>query len=246
MIILLKKIEGFILTETPNGENSKILNILTKEHGLIGAIAKGVKSSKNPLRSKASKYTYGIFYLDYYDNKLSKLEDIDVINSFKEIKKDIIKISYLAYICDLTYQVVKENYQNSIYENFINAILKIEAGLNPMVLTNILEIKYLDYLGVRLNLESCVYCGSKKNIVTIDPDAGGFICQECYHNELIINTKIINLLRKYYLVKISSITKLNINESSIFLINRFLNQYYERFTGLYLQSKKFLNTLVNQ
>ena len=40
----MKEVEGIILKETSYKEHSKIIQILTKEHGLISVIAKGSKS----------------------------------------------------------------------------------------------------------------------------------------------------------------------------------------------------------
>ena len=103
---------------------------------------------------------------------------MDVINPLSKIKNDITLLSYVNYITELTTQVLKQTSDN-IYEDYINGILKIESGLDPLVIANILEIKYLDYLGVGLNLDSCVSCGSKANIITIDGDRGGYICSNC-------------------------------------------------------------------
>ena len=41
---MLQEVEGFILTETPYGETSKIINVLTKEYGIIGIMCNGAKS----------------------------------------------------------------------------------------------------------------------------------------------------------------------------------------------------------
>jgi DNA repair protein RecO (recombination protein O) len=57
---VLKKIDGIIVNVTDYGETSKIINILTPE-GIIGAIAKGAKSLKSPLRSFTINLTYGTF-----------------------------------------------------------------------------------------------------------------------------------------------------------------------------------------
>ena len=46
---MLKKIEGVVISETPFKENSKILNILTKD-GVIGVVSKGCKNLKSSLR----------------------------------------------------------------------------------------------------------------------------------------------------------------------------------------------------
>ena len=96
-----------------------------------------------------------------------------------------------------------------------------------------------------LNLDSCVKCGSKNNIVTIDGDAGGYICSNCLLQERIVSPKSVKMLRMYYYVDIKSITELNISDEVKEEINFFLNKYYDRYTGLYLSSKEFLKTIAN-
>ena len=42
----IETLEGIILSETNYSESSKILNVLTKEYGLIGVISKGCRNIK--------------------------------------------------------------------------------------------------------------------------------------------------------------------------------------------------------
>lgn len=240
---MLKTVEGIIISETNYGETSKIVNILTKD-GIIGCIAKGAKNIKSPLRSFTMTFTYASFNIYYKENALSTIKSVDIINDLKNIKRDIELISYMSFLCELTSQVIKQNQDEEIYYLLIKTLEKIENGLNPMVMTNILELKLLDYLGVGINFNTCAKCGSTKLIVTIDPDIGGYICQNCYTNEIIYDEKTLKMLRMYYLVDISSITDLKISNKVILNINYFINTYYDRYTGLYLKSKKFLNELL--
>lgn len=239
---MLKEIEGIIIREIPYGETSKIIHVYTKE-GIISIMCKGAKSMKSPFRATTLKFTYGKFNIYYKENKLSTLHSVDIINPLSKIKNDITLLSYVNYITELTTQVLKQT-TNNLYEDYISAILKIEEGLDPLILANILEIKYLDDLGVGLNLDSCVSCGSKASIITIDGDRGGYICSNCYQNELIVDQKALGLLRMYYYVDIKSISKLKISDKVKNEINYFLNAYYDRYTGLYLKSKDFLKKLL--
>lgn len=238
---MIKEVEGIIVREIPYGETSKIIHVYTIE-GIISIMCKGAKSLKSPFRATTLKFTYGKFNIYYKENKLSNLSSVDIINPLSKIKNDIVLLSYLNYMTELTTQVLKQTTDN-LYEDFINAILKIELGLDPLVIANILEIKYLDNLGVGLNLDSCVSCGSKVNIITIDGDRGGYICSNCYQNEMIVDKKTIELLRMYYYVDIKSISKLKISDKVKNEINHFLNVYYDRYTGLYLKSKDFFKKL---
>lgn len=241
MIKVITKVEGFILNTTNYGESSLVINLLSKEYGIIGLMAKGAKSIKNKLHALTMKFTYGFFYIYYKENKLSILSDVDIIEPFKNIHQDLTKISYLTYLCDLTNQVYRESNEQEIYELFISTVYKLNEDVNPIVLANILETKYLNFLGVGLNLDFCLRCGSTKNIVTIID--GGLLCRDCYYNEPIKDLKMIKLLRMYELIDIKSINHVNISNQLINDINEFLNDYYERYTGLYLKSKKFLDKI---
>ena len=241
---MIKNVTGVVISEVPYKENSKIINVLTPE-GVIGIVSKGCKNLKSPLRIVSEKLKYCEYTIYYKEDGLSTLKEGTIIDNFDKIRSDLTLISYLSYITELVAQVVKQSNNPNIYKLYINTVKKINEGLNPMVMTNILEIKLLDYLGVPINLNECCKCGSKKNIITIDPDAGGYICTSCYTNETLYDEKVRNMLRKYYLVDIESITELKIKDYVIESINYFMNTYYDRYTGLYIHSKNFLNRNIN-
>lgn len=239
---MLEKIEGIIIKEKSYSETSKLITLITKEHGVINLLAKGAKTLKSPLRSTTTKLTHGYFNIIYKENKLSTLKEVDIINHYKNIKKDINKISYATFILELVEQVTKQIYNEEVFDNMIYALKKIDENMNPLVITNILELKCLDYLGVMPILDCCAVCGNK-NIITISADQGGYLCKECRKDETIVDEKTIKLLRMFYYVEINKIEKLEVSKKISEEINYFLNAYYERYTGLYLKSKKFIEKL---
>ena len=241
---MLKTIKGYVIHTTDYGDSSRILNILT-EDGIIGVISKGCKNVKSNLRLISQKLIYGEFIIYYKESGVSTLKEGTILNDFSNIKKDLTRFSYYSYITELTSQVIKQNSNKKIYELFNLVVGKIEEGVNPKVMTNILELRLLDYLGVPLNLTSCVKCGSTKNIITVNIDEGGFICKDCYNNEIIYDIKVIKLLRNYYLVDISTINKIKIDNELIEFVNHIISDYYDRYTGIYIHSKKFLEKIDN-
>lgn len=240
---MIKNIKGVVISETPYKESSKILNILTDE-GIIGVISKGCKNMKSPLRIISNKLVYSEFVIYYHEDSLSTLKEGTVINYLENIKSDLTLNSYLIYITDLTKQIINEGDKQKIFDDYINAVLKINEGLNPLIITNILEVKYLDYLGAPINFKACVKCGNDKDIVTISSIEGGYICKNCYTNEIIYDSKVIKMLKMYYLVDIKTISELKISDSVINAINEFLIDYYNSYTGIYIKSKEFLNKII--
>ena len=94
-------VDGIVLNSKDYKDSSKILDIFTKDYGVIGVIAKGCKSLKSNLRSVTDKLTYATFTLYYKKDKLSILSEASIINNFSNVKKDIEKISYSSY-CHIT------------------------------------------------------------------------------------------------------------------------------------------------
>ena len=239
---MLIDVEGIILNTKNYKDTSKILDIFTLDYGVIGVIAKGCKSVKSKLRSVTDKLTYAKFTIYYKKDKLSTLSEASIINNFSNIKKDIEKISYASYILDLTNQVYKESLDNEIFNLLISSLIKINENFDPLIITNILELKYLNYLGVMPNLDGCLMCGSK-SVVTLSSDKGGYLCSKCHTNEKIYTSKALKLIRMYNLIDMSKISKLDINKEVVLELNNFIDEYYDRYTGLYLKSKAFLNNI---
>ena len=235
-------IEGIVVSEVSYSETSKIINILTPT-GIIGCMAKGAKGLKSNLRVGTTKITYGKFYISKKEEKLSILTGIDIINDFKNIKKDIVKISYATYIVDLASQVMKHNIDSNVFNILLSALIKINEDFSPIIITNILELKYLEYLGVMPIIDECAICGSKTSIATLSSSRGGYICNNCLRDDLIVSDKTIKLIRMFYYVDISKISNLDISSKSILEISNFLDDYYDRYTGLYLKSKKLLKNI---
>ncbi len=240
----ITKVEGIIISESSYKETSKLLNIITREFGLISVLAKGTKSLKNKNRAFTSKLTYANFQIYYKKDKLSNLLCADLINPFINIKKDLIKISYSTYLTELASQVIKHSNNNDIFDILVKSLVKIEQNYDPTIIKNIVELKYLNYLGIRPILDSCCVCGSI-NILTVSTSKGGFICSNCHTNEAIISSKSIKLLRMLYYVDIEKISKINVSNDVKQEIDKFIGEYYDKYAGLYLKSRNFLKTIKN-
>ncbi len=232
---MYKKVEGVVVSEYPYEESSKIIKVLTKDN-IISIIAKGAKKLKSPFFAGTSVLSHCLFNISYKENGLSRLTDIDILNDFRNIRKDISKISYSTYITELVTKVYNHEKNKNIYELYLQSLNKINEGYDPMVITDILRLKLLENLGIKPVIDNCIECGNKNYIVTISSYHGGLICQNCYRGEKIVSPKTIKLLRMLYYVDLGKITKLDISDLVKSEINEFINDYYERYSGIYLKS----------
>ena len=240
---MVKEIEGIVISAIDYKENSKILNILTEHEGIIGVIAKGCKNHRNKLAFVSNILTYGVFYLNYYKGSVPILTDVDVKNNFKVIRKDIVRTNYAVFLLELVSQIYRHDNVDKVYDLLINGLIKINEGYDAQIITNIIELKLLENLGIKPEVERCVNCGKTTDIVTISSYKGGYLCNECVNNEPIFHLKTISLIRTFYYVQLSKISKIEITNTIKRELNAFIDDYYERYSGLYLKSKRLVESI---
>lgn len=235
-----KKIDGIVVSTVDYKETSKILNVLTDTEGLIGILAKGSKNPKSKISATSNVLTYGTFYLSYYKGNIPTLTEVDLKDSFKNIRKDILKMNYALFLLELITQVYKHDKNKKIYDLLIEGLKKINDGYDAQIITNIIELQLLQYLGIKPVVDHCVNCQSTNGIITISSYKGGYLCENCVANEPIYQLKTVSLIRTFCYVDLAKINKVDISESAKKEIGSFIDDYYERYSGLYLKSKQLI------
>lgn len=238
------EVEGIVLKVTLYSETSKILHLLTKEYGLISVIAKGASSVKSKLRSVSIPFLYGKFNIIYKKDKMSVLCDGSIIKLFGESQNNLELYAYITYLCELSYDVLRENNNKNIFYILIASLNKIDQGFDYMTMKNIVEFKYLSFLGIEPDLSSCSKCYQDKQIYALDGRNGGYICQDCYSNERRVKENFLKVIKRYQDVNIDEIKEIKIDKEDAMKINLFLKEYYETFSGIYIKSLKFLETFI--
>ena len=236
------EVEGIVLKDTLYSETSKIIQVLTKEYGLLSIMAKGASSIKSNLRSLTIPFLYAKFQINYNKDKMSLLKNGTVIKLYGSNVNDLKIYAYISYICELTYNVLKENNDHELFNILKNALDKISDGLNPEVIKTIVEFKYLDYLGITPNFEICQKCNCIKDAYAIDGKVGGFICKDCYKNEIKVLANYKKIIERFINVDIKTINEIKLTKEDENIINTFLSDYYENYSAIFLKSKKFLET----
>jgi len=242
--------EGIIVKTIKYQDSSKIAYILTKD-GLISALI------KNCLNMKSKNYSYSKeASLIGFDLSLSKKNTFDVlttgsvIDSFINIQNNYQKLICAVEILSLTYE-----YSNFIEDNFNfynlvkNILIKINNNdftdlSNYIFYTYIFKLKILYLLGVGPNFTKCNICNND-NIVQFDIDSGLCYCEK--HSKSFNQKELIEVLKILYLGKIELFNEEIFNTLKIFNsdINRFINNYYERFLHLSNKNKKIFDKLYN-
>ena len=236
---MIKKIIGIVVKETAYKDTSKIIEVLTSD-GVYSIAARGAKKVNSSLFLGTSFLSYSEFCIYERDN-ISILKSVSIINSFKNTLKDIVRLGASSYLVNLCMQVYKQSNSSAIYNILLTGINKIDSGINTLGMVNIIEIKLLKYLGLRLNLDECVVCGSKE-INSLSLDYSGYLCKSCSKNST--DKKILKLIKLYDKVEINKLDSFNVSNEYLDFLDRFIDEYYAKYTGLYLDSKKFFKSVL--
>lgn len=237
----IKTEEGIIISETNYSETSKIINIFTRS-GIYGLIAKGARRPKSKLASFTGKMTRAEFTFYYKEGKISNVIEISPLSGLKNIYKDLKALSYASYLTELLSKVYEQNKNSAIYDLLMDALFKIEEGMDSKGVAMICEVKSFSYLGVDMHLNSCM-CGSK-DIKTFSIDEASFICSKCYKDEKIFSLKTLACLKLFKNADLKELQKLNIDDITKRELDEIIYAYLEKYTGLYLKSRNFLNQLL--
>jgi len=134
--------EGIVLARRNYGEADRILSVYTKNHGRISLIAKGIRRPKSRKRGHLEIFSY-IRFQAATGRGLDLMTEAEVIDDFKEIRKNLKKVSLAYYFCEVVGKITHEGETNErlfdlILENLER--LKEEKELRNQRLDFILKL----------------------------------------------------------------------------------------------------------
>ncbi|MEG0570636.1 MAG: DNA repair protein RecO [Oscillospiraceae bacterium] len=175
------KTTGLVIKQRDIGENDKILTILTKELGIVEATARGIKRSKNVLSAPCQILCYSEFCL-YQGKSYYIVNSAEVINSFYDIRLDVVKLSLADYFCEITSFVSPDaDIAWEYLRFFLNSLHFIEKDLLTLAqIKSIFELRALSLLGFMPDIVGCKGCSEfEKEKMFFLPLDGIWVCQDC-------------------------------------------------------------------
>ena len=166
------------------GEKDKIVVMYSKDFGIIRCVVKGVKNPNSKFGARMDIFAANNLFIAK-GKKLDIVCQAELIDGFKEIRKDITKLTYAFYCIEIINSFGLEDDQNSskIYDLSFECLKNIDLSSNTdEILWSAIrfKLKLLKQLGYAVELDYCVKCN---NIVDDSPsfcsESGGVICKSC-------------------------------------------------------------------
>jgi DNA repair protein RecO (recombination protein O) len=177
------KSSAIVLKSIDWSDTSKIVTLFTREEGKMSVIAKGARQSKSKYQGilESINLLEVVIYISE-NRKLQILGQISLENTFQKIRADYDKTGYAFTLLELTDIFFKEGSIDTIYFDFITALLS-EIGIitDPRIVFWYFLIKLSSYLGFKPEFNYCSICNRsvESEEVVFSIQEGAVICKNC-------------------------------------------------------------------
>ena len=150
------------ISSFPLGESDKILTLFSSERGLVRAVAKGARKPGAKIAGRAEVLNVNKFLIAT-GRSLDIITQAEGIETFPELRKDLLRLSFCLYYAELTRHFGEGLVDESEdYFNFLTASIERQSKSadEPALLCLVFELRFLEMLGYKPELGFCVSCRS--------------------------------------------------------------------------------------
>ncbi|MGC1216006.1 MAG: DNA repair protein RecO [Phormidesmis sp.] len=122
------KATGINLKGMPMGESDRLVTVLTKEYGLVRAIAPGARKHKSSLGGRSGLFVVNDL-LFTQGKSIDKLIQAETLQSFPGLSRNLAKLTASQYLAEIVLaQALSEQPQADLYYLLIEHLSRIEAA----------------------------------------------------------------------------------------------------------------------
>jgi DNA repair protein RecO (recombination protein O) len=168
--------EGIVLRTHKLGEADRIISVLTRHHGKVRAVAKGVRKTKSRFGARLEPPTHLALQLYEGRSELHIIDQAETLDHFRAIREDLDRLTRAVSMLEAADQLGLEGEPNpALYQMLLGALRALAGHSGPLVLPGFF-LKVLALEGFRPVVDRCVECGAEEDLVAFDLESGGTRC----------------------------------------------------------------------
>jgi len=154
-----QKVRGFVLRTVPFGEHDRILDILTRESGLITASARGSRRTRSPMLAGTQDFALSEFTLFNLKGR-SSVDSADLVQSFIELQSDLTRLVCAAHLSEVYLDCLRDDPdQPQLYPLWAYTMgALIDTRKDPLLVTQTSAMRLMKQVGYEPRLDRCVLC----------------------------------------------------------------------------------------
>ena len=209
-------INGIVLRTTDYRESDRILNILSKEKGLITVTARGCRKPGSKLAAFSSQFSYGEMEVNERVGKL-QLSSATVLESFYSIRESYEQLLAATHIVNAAEHVASRDMANDeLYLLVYHALSVIAYGDNdPKDIELCFIAKLLKLCGYAPALTYCLKCGRDlraEKELRFSNSLGGSVCSHCGSAFVTVSALALEAFRRMMLTEVDQMRRVRLPE----------------------------------
>lgn len=173
--------DGLVLRHYNLGEADRIIVLFTRRHGLVRAVAKGVRRQRSRFGARLEPFTISDIEL-YPGRNLATITDVHTIETFNEnIVSNYERYTAAMALLEATERLVGEEgvSQPALFDLTVGAIGALAAGQRqPRQMLDTFLLRAMGEAGWAPELSKCAVCGAAGPHHFFHPAAGGMVCSQ--------------------------------------------------------------------
>lgn len=207
-------LNGIVLRTTDYRESDRILNVLTKERGLIAVTARGSRKPNSKHAAFVSQFVYGEMEVNERLGKL-QLSSSTVIESFFPIRESYEQLLSATRIVNAAERISEKDVPNdALFLLTYHALSLVAYGENdPKDVELCFLARLLKLEGVAPVLTYCVKCGRDlrgEKELRFSNSAGGSVCARCGSAFTLVSALSLEALRRMMLIDPADMKKVKL------------------------------------
>ena len=167
---------GVVLRTYKLGEADRIVVVLTRGHGKVRAVAKGVRKTKSRFGGRLEPASHVDLLLYEGRGDLDIVSQAETVDHFRPLRDDFDRVARAISMLEVADQLCQEREANApLYEMLVGALRTLAESDAPMVVPGFF-LKALALEGFRPEVDACVACGSEEPLVSWAQEEGGLRC----------------------------------------------------------------------
>ena len=145
---------------------------------------------------------------------------------------NLLHMSSIMLINEVTNFLLSDEEKPEMYFDLVNTIHELKKNNNPLKVVLPYLAKICKISGYDFEVNECITCGSKKKIVTFSFNDGGFICENCYTDDIPreFNRQQMLTIREAFLTKEPAIKNQEISDEELmFIIDKFFEFIFDSY-----------------
>jgi len=243
-----QRVEAIVLKHSDFGEADRLLTLYSREQGKLRAIAKGARKPRSRKAGHIEPFTCVSLQLAK-GRSLHIVSQAEAKDSHDTLSEDLVSLGYASYVVELLDKFTFDGEENrGLYRLLRHTLKRLSRKDNSEIVVRYYEIRLLDFLGFRPQLQKCLNC--EKEVQAQDQyfstQQGGVLCPDCGPIDQAahpISMDALKYLRHFQRSSYSDASRAKIKKSVRLELETLMDHYLTYLLERQLNSTRFLRRM---